>query len=84
MSMDVITVEMIREAIDLLYRIGGNLSGADERRHIAVAIGTLEAEVANCEELERFTNEQIKAVEACNPESETEALLRLEKLSVEH
>jgi len=66
MITDMITIEMVREAISNLYRIGSTITEAGDRAAIAMAIGVLEAEIERCEELEQFTNEDIAKVEETN------------------
>jgi RNA polymerase-interacting CarD/CdnL/TRCF family regulator len=63
---DTITVEMVRETISTLYRIGNTIADPTERQAIAYAIGTLEAEIARAEDLEEFTAKEIALVEAHN------------------
>ena len=64
MITDVITIEMVRDTISTLYRIGNTVFSEKERKALAMAIAALEAEVERCEELEQFTNEEIAKVEA--------------------
>ena len=66
MITDMITIEMVREAISSLYRIGASLDTPSDRRAVAMAIGVLEVEVEKATELDQFTNEEVRKVEELN------------------